>query len=144
MRVEDTWARLEERLRVGAPALHAALLPPADVQTPGLPPELAAWWRVFGGVDRTALGDESPLLPLYWHPLPAQAPADGRVAIAVDCHEEDELLFVDLGDGRVFCDEMPWWDGVGAMLEHVLRMFESSRDPVYRLFRYSDGHIRWE
>ncbi|MCR3753896.1 hypothetical protein [Lentzea californiensis] len=128
--------------------LHAALLPPSSTRVPGLPPDLAAWWQVFGGVDRAALGDDSPLLPLYWHPLDVETALrshdTGRVPIAADCYEEDELLFVDLHDGHVFSDDAAEWPSVTAMLDHVLRIFEHGNDPAYRLLRYTDGHINWE
>lgn len=110
MTVEDTWTRLAERLRTDAPRLHASLLPPADPGITGLPPDLAAWWRVFGGVDHGALGDESPLLPRYWHPLDVRVAVSrrtsDRIPVAVDCHEDDQLLFADLRTGHVFSDEM--------------------------------------
>ncbi|MFD4636800.1 hypothetical protein ACFWN2_05755 [Lentzea sp. NPDC058436] len=147
MRVEDTWARLAERLRSDAPRLHSALLP-ARIAITGLPPDLAAWWRVFGGVDHGALGDESPLLPQFWHPIDVREAVrgrtDDRITVAVDCYEPNELLFVDLRDGRVFSDEMTEWPSVGAMLANVLQLFEQGRDSTHRLLRYEDGHIGWD
>ncbi|SER73625.1 hypothetical protein [Lentzea albida] len=150
MTVEDTWTRLEERLRTDAPRLHASPLPPAGPGITGLPPDLAAWWRVFGGVDRGALGDESPLLPRYWHPLDVRVAVNrrtsDRIPLAVDCHEDDQLLFADLRTGHVFSDEMTEWPSVGAMLDQVLRLCEHGRDRdrEHRLLRYDDGHIGWD
>ena len=133
-----------------APSLHAAFLPPSGIEISGVPPDLAAWWREFGGVDRAVLGEESPLLPLYWHPLDVPSALRRRtrtdlLPIASDCYDDDNLLFVDLRDGNVVSAEAGReWTNVTAMLDHVLRMLEHNDDPMYRLLRYEDGHINWD
>ncbi|NGY64824.1 hypothetical protein G7043_38515 [Lentzea sp. NEAU-D13] len=144
------WSGVAAWVREHAPALHAAFLPPSGIEIGGVPPDLAAWWREFDGVDRAVLGDESPLLPLSWHPLDVvsalrrRTRAD-RLPIAADCFDDADLLFVDLHDGSVVTEETGReWDRVTAMLDHVLRMFERNDDPVYRLLRYEDGHINWD
>lgn len=143
-----SWDDLARLVRDQAPALHAAFLPPVGVPMTGLPPDLADWWRVFGGVSRSALGDDSPLIPLCWHPLDAESAhrrrEETRIPIAVDSHGGDELLYVSLADGSVFSDDAPEWPSVTAMLDHVQRMFERNDDPVYRLLRHEDGHINWD
>ena len=141
------WNEIASLVREQAPVLHAALLPPVDVRIAGLPSDLAAWWKVFGGVDRAALGDDSPLIPLHWHPLDTESAVlrreETRIPIAVDCYDED-LLFVSLVDGSVFSADASEWPSVTAMLDHVQRMFERDDDPAYRLLRYEDGHINWD
>jgi cell wall assembly regulator SMI1 len=169
-----SWTGIETWIREHAPVLHSAFLPPASAEDIAvaeaavgrpLPADLALWWRQFGGVDRSVLRDDSPLLPLSWHPVDVAAAICCRetslrtradwspewLPIAVDCFENEDVLFVDLRDGSVVTYEhrhgaysTPEWAGVSAMLAHLLRMFEHNDDPVYQLFRYTDGHLTWE
>ncbi|MFD9697770.1 SMI1/KNR4 family protein [Lentzea sp. NPDC059081] len=70
-----SWTDVESWIREHLPALHATLLPPSatqDITAAGrtighpLPADLAAWWRVFGGIgEKTLLWD---LVPGYWQP----------------------------------------------------------------------------
>jgi cell wall assembly regulator SMI1 len=70
-----SWTGIENWTREKAPALHAALLPPAspadiaaaeEILGSPLPADLAAWWRQFGGIAQTYT--HWPLIPPHWHP----------------------------------------------------------------------------
>lgn len=70
-----SWTGIESWVRAQSPALHAALLPPATdadlaaaEETLGrpLPADLAAWWRLFGGIAETYT--HWPLVPPHWQP----------------------------------------------------------------------------
>lgn len=164
-----SWGEIENWVRQHAPALHAAFLPAADVRITDLPPDLAAWWQVFGGVDRAALQELSPLIPVSWDPLGPDAALRQRetclrthagwlpewLPIAVDCFGEADVLFVDLREGPAHGNVVmyehghgpysgPEWTSVTAMLEHVLRMLQNNDDPVYRRLVFADGHIDWD
>ncbi|MFS8099088.1 SMI1/KNR4 family protein [Lentzea alba] len=164
MTVEGTWAQVDSWVQRKAPALHAAFLPPVDGRLADLPSDLAAWWGLFGGVDRVLLGDSSPLIPEYFHPLGADAAVQlrdtclstsagwlpGWLPIAIDFEGED-VLFVDLRGGAVWTCEhghgphaKPTWPSVTAMLEHLWRMLRHNDDPVHRLSLWSDGHLSWD
>jgi cell wall assembly regulator SMI1 len=164
-----SWGEIENWVRRYAPALHAAFLPAADVRIAGLPPDLAAWWQVFGGVDRAAQQELGPLIPVSWDPLGPDSALRQRetclrthagwlpewLPIAADCFGEEGVLFVDLREGPAHGNVVtyehghgayatPDWTSVTAMLEHVLRMLQNNDDPVYRRLVFDDGHIYWD